>query len=149
MNTWSISHIICIDQQCLHMMNKHLNFSCIKSLLTSKIPNFLLRVPPSTVQNARWLLPQVTMMFFSHGWNSTASTGSVELWSRTSGLRIKSVKKCDRNALATIKDVQILIYCLSGSVMKMVASYHGNTFNRYFFKQNHTNPYKSLPYIGG
>lgn len=49
------------------------------SLLTSKIPFFLAIDPPSRFQKVIWFLPQLMMLFFSVGWNSTASTGSVEL----------------------------------------------------------------------
>ena len=47
--------------------------------LTSNIPVFLMRDPPSIFQKAIWPLPQVTIVFLSQGWNSAAKTGSVEL----------------------------------------------------------------------
>lgn len=51
----------------------------MKSNFTSKVPNFLARVPPSVSQKWMWPFPIVIKVNLSIGWNSAANTGSQEV----------------------------------------------------------------------
>ena len=66
----------------LHVSISFQGWSGRSFAVTSNNPSFFVRVPPSRVQNPRCDFPQVTTIFLSHGWNSAAITGSVELWGK-------------------------------------------------------------------
>lgn len=107
--------------------NGALNVS--KTRLTSKMPVFLASEPPSRVQKEIWPFPQVMMLPFSRGWNSAASTGSVELWGTNQAVIIYEIN---------ISHVKTHLLMPIGKARGHNAHLSNNSHNKISFMESHT-----------